>query len=317
MSKADIISIAVPIRVRSSHGIAERGFSSSVRSHFSSRLPGDVICWEPHFSGAGLTILGVAVSSIAVGAPENGEQRLVVSFAEPQTEESADRFLQDLAVGLSLSIAPQQKDGAHGILFVEIPLADVGHDKLPSAGGRIRVTDAVSIETLSPQPLSGAILEALRPSPLAEIFVDGMKAPDAKAKYIHWFVMLEELERCAEFDELFERVFSPAQVGVLATSGSMSTIQTDRFRSWAGGRNLTVEGRVEKLRRILEKIGVTEINTIQGSVAITTDLVKSLITQRNKVAHRGSGIDGAAVYTVLFPLAYAALNYLMDREEMS
>lgn len=256
------------------------------------------------------------MSSIAVGALEDGEQRLVVMFGEPETEETVDRFLQDLAVGLSLSIAPQQKDGTHGILFVEIPLAAVEHDKLPSANGGVRVTDAVSIEISSPQPLSDAILKGLRPSPLAEIFVDGMRAPDAKAKFIHWFVMLEELERCSEFDELFERVFSSAQVGVLARSGSMSAIQTERFRSWAGGRNLTVAGRVEKLQRILETIGVTEVNTTHGSVAITTDLIKSLVTQRNKVAHRGSGIDGSAVYTVLFPLAYAALNYLMNREEV-
>lgn len=260
-------------------------------------------------------MLSIQLSSIAVSSPsEDGEQRLVVSFAQPQEEATNDQFLLDLAVSLSVSIAPGQLDAYYGVSFVEISLAEVNHTRLSSLGS-LRIAGAINMKSTNPQPVLAKILEGLRSSPLAEIFVDGMRTPDIKAKVIHWFVMVEELERCSEFDPLFERLFSSEQVRVVASSGSLSAVQADRFKSWANGRNLTLQGRVEKLRMILQEIGVTRLETIGGSIPVTTELLKSLVEQRNKVAHRGSKIDATTVYTVLFALAQKVLAYLMNRDE--
>jgi hypothetical protein len=315
MQQADINSIEVPIRVCSSHNVMERGFTTVRQSHFSSRLPGDSVCWEPHFAASALIVLSIELSSIDVGPPSgDGEQRLVVRFVQPQNEATVDRFLQDLAISLSVSIASRQLDAYYGVLFVEISLAEVKHIRSSSAGG-LYLTEAITMESTNPQPLSAKILEGLKSSPLAEIFVDGMRAPDAKSKFIHWFVMVEELERCSEFDPLFERLFSSDQIHAVVSSGRLTVVQVDRFKGWANGRNLTLQGRVEKLRMIFEEIGITTLKTINGPVAVTTELLKSLVEQRNKVAHRGSKIDVTAVYTVLFALSREALAYLMKRDQ--
>lgn len=315
MPIADIIAIDVPVSVKSSHNITERGFSSNLSSHFSSRLPGDVVCWEPHLAASEVTILSTPVVSFAVSPPEDGKQRLTVRFAEPLDEERVDKFLTELATSLSVSMAERQKDGWHGILFTDIPLAEVKHERLAPSRGGITIGEAISMEVKSPQPLSVELLQELWSSPLAEIFVDGMKAPDTKAKFIYWFVMLEELERLDDFDALYKRLYEPADIESLVTNSGLTGAKRDRLKSWASGRNLTVQGRAEKLRLILHKIGAPNVDTISGTVAITAELCRSLIEQRNKVAHRGSQIDPTMLYTVLLPLAHRALTYLQQREQ--
>ena len=115
---------------------------------------------------------------------------------------------------------------------------------------------------------------------------------------------------------LFERLFTSEQVAALTASSALTPKQAERLSGWAGGRNLTGQGRVEKLLMILERIGVTSLMTVGGNVAITAALLESLIRQRNKAALCGANIDVHAVHTVLFALAREALAYMATGDDL-
>lgn len=239
MLRADVIAIEVPVRVRSSHLIATREFSASRRSYFAAQAAGDDIRWEPRFDSGPIRVLAVELRSIAIDPPSDiGEQRLVVHFARAQDEAAVDRFLSKLAVALSVTISCGQLDATYGVLFVDIPLAEVRRSRL-SLEDRVRIAEAVSVECTSPQTLSAEMLGGLTWSPLDEIFVEGMRAPDVKTKLIQWFVVVEELERRDEFSTLFERLFTSEQVAALTASSALTPKQAERLSGCAGGRNLT------------------------------------------------------------------------------
>jgi hypothetical protein len=64
-------------------------------------------------------------------------------------------------------------------------------------------------------PVSVERLMQLRWNPLTDVFVEGMRSPEPKSKFLFWFVMLEELEKCEEFTRLFSPLFTPAQASTI------------------------------------------------------------------------------------------------------
>lgn len=85
-----------------------------------------------------------------------------------------------------------------------------------------------------------------------------------------------------------------------------NSVALNRLNGLLNNAAATIEGRPAKLRRILEEIGVSEVEALQRKIPITDEICKPLINQRNKVAHKGSEIDSDLLYNVLFPVSNAA-----------
>lgn len=303
--------IEVPIRLTSSHGINRIGFSSSRRGVLGSRPPCSTSDFVPLLELEELAILEVDVARLVVRPPLHGWQLLSVSFTGSTDEPGAVSFVRSFADSLSASFAPGQMDAWHGNLFIEIDWSAFRTLRAPSGGGdALHMSDSVGIESHERKALAAADLTALRHSPFTQIFVDGMRASQPKSKLVYWFVLLEELEKRSEFDHLYGRLLSPAEISTVMAGSGLSGAKLDRLKQFLNQRNLTVEPRHEKLARILDHIGVVSVNTLKGPIPVTAELCKGLIGQRNRVAHRGSGIDEDIVFAVLMPLSHAALGWL-------
>lgn len=163
------------------------------------------------------------------------------------------------------------------------------------------------------QALTAQKLEALTTSYLTEIFVDGMRANQPKAKYSNWFILIEELERLAtsKFSCLFTPLFPKAERKMIAKASGLGGDQLDRLRNFLGSPNHTMENRAEKLYAILKEIRLTEFMVI-GDKKINVDLslCEKLIESRNSLAHKGTKVDEDLLYNSLFPLSFQVLGYL-------
>ena len=136
-----------------------------------------------------------------------------------------------------------------------------------------------------------------------------MRASQAKSKFLFWFVVLEELEARDEFKTLFTPLFSEDEKKSLM-SADLNDDARNRVKQLLRNPAATRESRAQKLLNILNKIGLSEVEGLQGALAIDVSICKSLIKQRNNIAHKGARIDVNQLYTILFPLAQGALVYL-------
>jgi hypothetical protein len=310
MQETQIIAVTVPLRIRASHGIETRGFASESRGVLASNdaARNSLV---PGFSARDLVILDLAVEQLTIGSDSGEEQILQLRFAEAQTLERIDRFLVDLANAMSASMATDQKDAWHANLYVEIKAAALVPEYLPTGGGDVvRITDSVQLTRHHSVPITAEKLVALQVSPFTEIFADGIRAAQAKSKFIYWFVLLEELEKRDEFRPLYNQLYSAEEIEMILEKSGVGAGKLDRLKQFLRQPQLTAEPRHEKLAMILKTIGAERVKTIKGDVEITPKLCRELIGQRNRVAHRGSKIDEFQMFSVLMPLALKALDYL-------
>jgi hypothetical protein len=310
MQDTDIIAVTVPIRLRASHGIDTRGFASESRG-FLARHDTVTNSLVPGFSARDLVILDLTLEEFTISPAMGEEQTLRLRFAEAQTLERIDRFLVELANGLSASLAAGQKDAWHGNLYIEIRATVLVPEYLRTERADVvRVTDSMQLTRHQSVPITVDRLERLQASPFTEIFADGVRAAQPKSKYIYWFVLLEELEKRDEFRLLYNQLYSGEEIEAILEKSGFEDGKLNRLKQFLRQPQLTAEPRYDKLALILKTIGATSVSTIKGDVDVTPKLCKDLIGQRNKVAHRGSQINEFQMFSVLMPLALKALDYL-------
>jgi len=313
------VSVTIQIRLTASHGFNEPGFQSSSSGTFSTPIED-----APHYvetvSHNSITVLGLELVTFSIAAPTNREphgwQSMTINFREPQTDKAIQTFLSNLAIAITASLAPSQRDPWYGNLFVDIDWFSIHLNPLSSGAGNIDVSARMQMTAKHHQTLPVETLEGLTVSGLTEIFVDGMRSNQPKSKYSNWFIPLEELEQLAttDFKTLFTPLFpSTSRAGVAKASGLTGT-HLERLKGFLGNPNHTVQGRSEKLFEILKSLELLEIPTIKEE-KITLDLkyCNRLIQGRNSLAHKGTKVDEDLLYNVLFPLSFRVLNYLITR----
>lgn len=320
-------SFVVPIRFTASHGFNELGFRSDRKGVFATMTSSTPAEYIKKFSGENLSIFNIALEKFEIGEPVaeaanlNIEwQSLSVTFVSGQTGDFLRDFVWKIAAAMSTSIASSQRDASYGNLYMDVDWfclnmteETVNGDDITS---RIRVTDSIALEIIQFVPLNNDRLTQLQYSAYTELFFEGIRATHPKAKYISWFVLLEELEKLDEFNAKFTPMFSKAdQPTIVAATVSMDKQLQNRLKQMLTNPNLHRESRPEKLLVILNSIGITYLTTMHGTVQVDVALCKSLIETRNSVAHKGQSISEGQLYNVLFPLAFEALRYLNDRQQ--
>ena len=305
----NVYGIEAPLALVASHAIANPGFQSARRGRFVVLAESDTDR-SAEIVFRDLTVLGTPLAKFTL-APTNGEtRRLRLDFDRPMTEVDALQFLQRFADAWSATLADTQRDAWSGNLYVEISWAGVTLLTAQSGGisGSMEMTSTEGV-AVAPERL-----QALRWSPLTDVFVEGMKSTQPKSKFLFWFVILEELEKRPEFISLFTPMFSSEEKTRLQDAVRGNTVGLQRLSGILNGANVTVEGRPVKLARILAEIGCSTVQALQGSIVIDQARCAALIEQRNKVAHKGSALNKDLLYNVLFPLSRAALKYILDQD---
>lgn len=303
----NIHKIRVPIRIESSPGMDVRGFSSSSTGFLCTAqasggyVPGCVL--------TGVTMLGVTIDRLKIGAVEDDWQAMELDFAEPMKLVDIDSFLTRFADSFSVDLARNQKDPLHGMLTVTVRLTALEVLDLNPNSGQIIMTDGLSIMSKTAIAVDAQRLPTYQGSALSQIFAEGMRNPDSKMKYISWFVVLEELEKLFNFAPLF----SPAEISQITAAVTLTPAQETRLRNMMKGPGVTVLSRAEKLLDILSQTGMGTVININGVKTISLDDCKDLIKQRNLVAHKGTTVDTNTLYDILFPLAIEALAHIEGR----
>lgn len=305
----EVFGLEFQLRLITSHNIAEPGFESQREAFFiESGASHDAA--ERTIEIRDLAVLGVELATFRMEAPSNSARRVVVKFERRMTEADALSFMQRLADAWSASLASGQGDAWYGNLHVEVLGASVKivTAKSSGLGEHLHLTTRQSIE------VGRSVLEGLRWSPLTDIFVEGMRAPQPKSKFLFWFVILEELEQRPEFRPLFAPMFSDSEKAALLVAVSGNAAATSRLKGLLNSPAATVEGRATKLERILQEIGATHARGLGGDTPVDGALCRRLIEQRNCVAHKGARIDKDLLCRVLFPLSQLALAYILDSD---
>jgi len=315
------VSVTVPVRLVGSHGISRPGFQAVRKGALSTVVANPAHGNAPFvhcFSATDIIVLGVEIASFEVGEPAGGWQELKVAFVTEQTDGAIEGFLQRLADALTASFASGQLDPWYGNLVVEVGWGGMRLVRPPVPGvATLDLHDSLSMTSEEARPLSTQVLESLPDSDLTEIFVEGMRANRPKAKYISWFIMLEELERlatAAEFSHLCTPLF-PTKAGrkEIAKASGLTGKQLERLQAFLGNPNHTAENRAEKLCALLNAIGITQVPALTTTTPIDVDLCQRLIDGRNALAHKGTKVDENLLYLVLFPLSCRVMEYLNTR----
>lgn len=301
-----VFGLEAPLRFRASHNIEEPGFASKRQAFFMAE--GDDPDAAPGMiEFRDLTVLDVAVTRFRMDAPSQDTRKVRVDFDRRLAEPDATAFIQRLADAWTEALAPRQKDPWYGTLYVDVQWS--GFKLITERSGG--VTDHLQMTSRQAVAVGRAGLEALRWSPLTDIFVEGMKASQPKSKFLFWFVILEELEKRPEFVDFFTPMFTVKEKAELLQAVAQNGAAVRRLNGLLNNPSTTTEGRPAKLLRILQEINVTEVAGLSGAIPIDEVLCKRLIDQRNLVAHKGKAIDRDLLYTVLYPLSQAALAYIV------
>jgi hypothetical protein len=298
----------VPVRFVSSHGIESPGFQSRRRGFFWHDT--GALREEP-FSFEDGDVLGTAVRRLSLVHRGNGNYLLALDFVDPRTMDEAEDFLRCLMDAFTVSMASGQRDPWYGNLSLDANFAGL-RDATPRAPGVFSIQASSGMTSEEFIPITREVLEALTWSPLTKLFAEGMRATQPKSKFLFWFVILEELESRKEFKKLFAPLFSADEKKVLRQS-ALSSEAAQRLDGLLNNPLATQQGRHEKLLTILRTIGLGTVKAANRETILDETICRSLIKQRNNIAHKGANIDPDELYVVLFPLAQGALNYLLTQ----
>lgn len=299
------IKFEAPIRLVSSHNVSNPGFLSHRGGEFL--FGGHHIAQNP-FREVDVSIIGVELKSIAITHRHKDVFVVAVEFPRPRTIDQVEDFLERMADSFSAALAYHQDDAWYGNLVLKLDVEGL-RDVSPKPAGTLHIEADVTLSSTETVPVTRKIFENLHWTPLTSIFVEGMRAPQAKTKFLFWFVILEELEKQEEFLELFTPLFSAQEKAQILTM-ALGNEARNRIANVLNAPTATHEGRSTKLLRILQEVGLGKIASSRTTITIDEDICKSLIKQRNNVAHKGAVIDEDQLYRVLFPLARGALRYL-------
>jgi hypothetical protein len=271
MSESYIFA-SVPVRLAASHGVNRPGFHAVRHGVFSSFPNNSLPDFVTSASVANVVILETAVSSLNIGQPsgDNPEswQQLTVLFNEEQPPDKVTSFLDRMAIALTASYAPTQQDPWYGNLFVELDWSNLRLSE--NASGLLEASVVVwsGVRSVDHKVVNESTLQALYTTNRMKIFVDGMRAGQAKSKYANWFILVEELEALATTKFLTE--FTPVlpidkREEIVKLSGLTGEPKI-RLKTFLGHPNHTLENREEKLHKILIKTSLNQITLHSGSV---------------------------------------------------
>lgn len=222
-------------------------------------------------------------------------------------------YLKRLASYLSFVAAKNEPDGYYGTPFIKvhfdkfltkaITIEDENFITTPSYfNSSVEIKDSLSIKSISRVRFNNDNIIEVSYNEVLDYYYNGLTAESGKSKFFHWFLIIEYLEGCGLYSELFPS-------GTMFSEGESNSIRCLANNFSNDKRNVllsvltrTALFRNQKLFKLLSQLGITQLKTIIGVQSITLDIVKSVTTARNKIFHRGNEFPNDILWNSLFPL---------------
>ena len=145
-------------------------------------------------------------------------------------------------------------------------------------------------------------------------YYDGIRATHCKSKYFHWFLIIEVIERSNLYQRKFkEKLFDEDELEAIAKQ-----FENDKTKREAilGLKGRTKKQRAEKLYEVLQEIGVGSCQFHAEKHELSLETVKTMITYRNKLFHRGEKLDEPFVWNEFFPIIREIVNLLLKHPNL-
>lgn len=297
-----LFKITCPFSLSSSHEIHEVAFRGG--NNIKLMLP---------FKQEGL--LGIIGTSLEINQSEDGRYYFVVVSDSLHLKEKQVAYLEKVAEYLSFLINRNELNPHYGTNFVQIewfefkaiPIQEEDepfHDVL-------HMSDALAISSTRTVTLEEEQVSQGTYHDLMRFYFDGLRAEHKKSKYFHWFLIIELLELSEKYKALFNsnKLFDENETQLLkdvackmSNGVKKSAVQNLLSR--------TKEFRNYKLLKMINELGINNINAFGKTEVITEESIKLITKGRNELFHTGSDFPELTLWTVLFPLVTQIVGYV-------
>jgi hypothetical protein len=261
-------------------------------------------------------------SSCPFGLPNTNIQ--IINSSEPTfkinidsldllVQEAQVSYLIKLANYLSFLAAKNYYNGNYGTPYVQVNFKDfkatpytVDDQQLDSNNiilqSFLKLSDSLSITSTNSVKFNKEFTTGVHHNELLTYYYNGLKAESEKSKFFHWFLIIEYIEGSSLYEGLFPKgtMFTEEEkkkVKLLA-----STFSNDKQNILLSALVRTSEFRNNKLFKLLQKLNISTLSSMQGTPPLTLNTIKSVTSARNKLFHRGSEFPKNILWLMLFPL---------------
>ncbi|MBD3668376.1 MAG: hypothetical protein HUJ16_10470 [Kangiella sp.] len=237
-----------------------------------------------------------------------------------------EEYIQRLAKYLSFLVAKEERNVAYGMPYIKVNYdsfkvmqvkdennAYIDNDLVLKES--INMTDSLSITGNTNIKLKEYI-QNINYNELLDFYFSGLKAESEKSKFFHWFMIIESLEGCERYSEMFPKgtMFTEAEkekIKSLANTFSNSNGKNNALMSVLAK---TSASRAEKLFEFISALGIKELNNMHKINPVTLKVIQSIINARNRLFHRGSKFSTKVLWCEVFPLVTKIVELTTNNE---
>ncbi len=223
------------------------------------------------------------------------------------------QYLAKLTSYLSFVIAKTECNGHYGTPFIKIKYEtfhstpiEVSHHEIIenrfALESVVGISERISLAMNVSVRFSNENVRRISHHELLTYYYNGLKAESEKSKFFHWFLIIEYLEGCARYKEMFPdgTLFSEQEkVQIKALADTLSVGKKSVLLSLL---TRTSEYRNSKLLQFISALGILNLEFMGRTISVTIDSVSRITSVRNKLVHKGSEFPADTLWTTLFPL---------------
>ena len=279
--------VVAPVSLRSSHDRNTAVFRSTT-----------VFQWHNPIEADEIWCLGARLENFSLIPATRTNAELRFESDNFQTKEDVVEYMMKFESSLSAYYGKDHKNGYYGTPFVQI---DYYALNITSTGNeKIAIAEKFSMTAETPLSVNTDILKDLFHNPIVSLYNDGLRAQDSKSKFLSWFTIIEEfVEKDKNFASKFEPLFSDSEKLKIH---EFSKQFGDKGSALAVVIGRTKSSRHEKLAIMFAEVGITTIGAGNQEMNITPEICRALISDRNRLFHRGSAVNESRLYSCLYPL---------------
>jgi hypothetical protein len=284
----------------SSHGIHEVGFSGGSEYHLEegmvSKCP-----------------LGLPNTEIEIASTNAAVFKVKIESFDLLEQDIQVQYIKKLASYLSFLSAKNEHNGHYGTPYIDInyktfiakSVVVEEHTVLDNKlelQSFLNMTDSLSITSTCSIKFNKNNVVNIKHNDLLNYYYNGLKAESEKSKFFHWFLIVESLEVCSRYSQMFpsSTMFTEEEQGRITDLAN--NLSNDKKNILLSVLTRTSAFRNNKLYELLHSLGIQELKSMQSSKELSIDVIKSITKARNKLFHKGNEFPTNILWFALFPL---------------
>jgi len=218
-------------------------------------------------------------------------------------------LLSDIAELISFYMNVNNTNPHHGTYYIEMDFFDLKAEGLePPVKMGMTTEDRLNVSSVN--------FNDINHEEILEHFYEGARTELPKSKYFHWFTILEYLENCEKYTQLFvkDRLFDDEDVNKVRQLAK--TMGDQRKKDIVLGilkPKYTIKNRAQKLAEFLNDFfGIAEINVLhEYFFSVNVELIEEIIKTRHKLYHKGVQLDEKILWFKLYPIILDVMKKLI------